>query len=366
MAAPPNHRRRGWKAFARPVVVALALTLVVATATAVPAGMLVADSVKGAGAELPELEELRQLRQPERTQVYDREGRVIEVLKDEQDRIVVPLSQISPLLQQAVIAAEDARFYEHKGVDDRGIIRAAVTNLLTGQVSQGGSTITQQLVRNSYPDLKDISIIRKIKEAALAAQLEGKLTKQEILHRYLNRVYFGAGYYGVEAASKGYFRKHASEVSLAQAATLAGVIREPVSSEPRQHPERARQLRDSVLDRMSQLGMISPAKAAKAKRQALKIQDPRSVSGRYPWFLDGLKRQLQEDERLGKTREARTRRPGHRPGGHRPARRRGPGGGRRPQLQDRGLQRRPPGCRPPARVVVQDLRAGGGAGRRHL
>ncbi|HEY6706731.1 MAG TPA: biosynthetic peptidoglycan transglycosylase, partial [Actinomycetota bacterium] len=153
MAAPPNRRRRGWLPFARPVVVALALTLLVATATAVPAGMLVADSVKGAGAGLPELEELRQLRQPERTQVYDRQGRVIEVLKDEQDRIVVPLSKISPTLQQAVIAAEDARFYEHKGVDDRGIVRAAVTNLLSGEVSQGGSTITQQLVRNSYPDL---------------------------------------------------------------------------------------------------------------------------------------------------------------------------------------------------------------------
>jgi penicillin-binding protein 1A len=308
MAAPPNRRRRGWLPFARPVVVALALTLLVATATAVPAGMLVADSVKGAGAGLPELEELRQLRQPERTQVYDRQGRVIEVLKDEQDRIVVPLSKISPTLQQAVIAAEDARFYEHKGVDDRGIVRAAVTNLLSGEVSQGGSTITQQLVRNSYPDLKDISIVRKIKEAALAAQLEGKLSKDEILHRYLNRVYFGAGYYGVEAASKGYFRKRASEVSLAQAAMLAGVIREPVSSEPRQHPERAKLLRDSVLERMTQLGMISPAQAAKARKQSLKIQEPRSVGGRYPWFIDGLKRQLQEDERLGKTREGRTRR----------------------------------------------------------
>ena len=308
MAAPPNRRRRGWLPFARPVVVALALTLLVATATAVPAGMLVADSVKGAGAGLPELEELRQLRQPERTQVYDRQGRVIEVLKDEQDRIVVPLSKISPTIQQAVIAAEDARFYEHKGVDDRGIVRAAVTNLLSGEVSQGGSTITQQLVRNSYPDLKDISIVRKIKEAALAAQLEGKLSKDEILHRYLNRVYFGAGYYGVEAASKGYFRRHASEVSLAQAAMLAGVIREPVSSEPRQHPERAKQLRDSVLERMTQLAMISPAQAAKARKQPLKIQKPGSVGGRYPWFIDGLKRQLQEDERLGKTRESRTRR----------------------------------------------------------
>jgi penicillin-binding protein 1A len=308
LAAPPNRRRRGWLPFARPVVVALALTLLVATATAVPAGILVADSVKGAGKGLPELDELQQLRQPERTQVYDRQGKVIEVLKDEQDRIVIPLSQISTTLQQAVIAAEDARFYEHKGVDDRGIVRAAVSNLLSGQVSQGGSTITQQLIRNSYPDLRDISIVRKIKEAALAAQLEGKLSKQEILHRYLNRVYFGAGYYGVEAASRGYFGRHASEVGLAQAATLAGIIREPVSSEPRQHPQRARALRDSVLERMTQLGMIPPARAAKAKWRPLKIEKPRHLGGHYPWFIDGLKRQLQEDERLGRTREARTQR----------------------------------------------------------
>src|SRR4029450_14020808 len=107
-----------------------------------PSELCVADWCKGGGKGLPELDELRQLPQPERTQVYDRQGKVIEVLKDEQDRIVVPLTEISPLLQQAVIAAEDARFYEHKGVDDRGIVRAAVTNLLTGQVSQGGSTIT--------------------------------------------------------------------------------------------------------------------------------------------------------------------------------------------------------------------------------
>ena len=398
LAAPPNRRRGGWLPFARPVVVALALTLLIATATAVPAGMLVADSVKGAGAGLPELEELRQLRQPERTQVYDRQGRVIEVLKDEQDRIVVPLSRISPTLQQAVIAAEDARFYEHKGVDDRGIVRAAVTNLLSGEVSQGGSTITQQLVRNSYPDLKDISIVRKIKEAALAAQLEGKLSKDEILHRYLNRVYFGAGYYGVEAASKGYFGRPAAKVSLAQAAMLAGVIREPVSAEPRQHPERAKLLRDSVLERMTQLGMIEPARAAKAKqagaqdrgapqrRRALPVvhrrpqapapggrapgQDPR---GPDPAAVRGRPAHPHHPGpghaargRAGGPELAASDRPGHRPGRHRPARRRGPGGGRRPELREGQVQRRPPGRRPPARLVVQDLRAGRRPGGRHL
>jgi 1A family penicillin-binding protein len=308
LAAPPNRRRRGWLPFARPVAVALALAMLMATATAVPAAMLVADSVKGADAGLPDLEDLKQLRQPERTQVYDRNKQVIEVLKDEQDRIVIPLSKMSPTLQQAVVAAEDARFYEHRGVDDRGILRAAVTNLLSGQIDEGGSTITQQLVRNAYPDLKERSIVRKVKEAALAAQLEVKLSKQEILHRYLNRVYFGAGYYGVEAASRGYFKKRALEVSLAQAAMLAGVIREPVTADPRNHPERAKVLRDTVLDRMTQLGMVPAAEAAKAKKQPLKIEKTRRVGGDYPWFIDGLKRQLLEDERLAKTREGRIQR----------------------------------------------------------
>jgi penicillin-binding protein 1A len=307
LAAPPDHRRRGWLPFVRPVAVALALALFAGTAAAVPTGMLVAESVKGAAAGLPNLDELKPLRQPERTQVYDRNGRLIEVLHDEQDRIVVPLARVSPRLQQAVIAAEDARFYEHGGVDDRGILRAALANVVEGNVSQGGSTITQQLVRNAYPDLRELSLVRKIKEAALAAQLETRLSKQQILEGYLNRIYFGAGYYGVEAASKGYFGRSAAKVSLAQAALLAGVIREPETANPREHPERAKELRDSVLARMAALGLVRPADADKARRQSLKVEKAGRVGGRYPWFVDGLRRQLELDPRLGKTREQRVR-----------------------------------------------------------
>jgi len=308
LAAPPDRRRPGWLPFFRPVAVALALALVAGAAAALPTGMLVAGSVKVATAGLPDLDELKPLRQPERTQIYDRNGGLIEVLHDEQDRIVVPLERMSERLQQAVIAAEDARFYEHGGVDDRGILRAALTNMLRGDVTQGGSTITQQLVRNAYPDLRARTLDRKIKEAALAAQLERKFSKRQILEAYLNRVYFGAGYYGVETASWGYFRKHASEVSLAQAATLAAVIREPETANPRQNPERARSLRDSVLTRMADLGMVPAADAAKARERPLKVLGPRNVGGRYPWFVDGLRRQLEQDPRLGKTREQRVRR----------------------------------------------------------
>ncbi len=308
LAAPPDRRRPGWLPFFRPVAVALALALVAGTAAALPTGMLVAGSVKVATAGLPDLDELKPLRQPERTQIYDRNGGLIEVLHDEQDRIVVPLERMSERLQQAVIAAEDARFYEHGGVDDRGILRAALTNVLKGDVTQGGSTITQQLVRNAYPDLRARTLDRKIKEAALAAQLERKFSKRQILEAYLNRVYFGAGYYGVETASWGYFRKHASEVSLAQAASLAAIIREPETANPRQDPVRARSLRDSVLTRMADLGMVPAADAAKARERPLKVLPPRNVGGRYPWFVDGLRRQLEQDPRLGKTREQRVRR----------------------------------------------------------
>jgi penicillin-binding protein 1A len=308
LAAPPDRRRRGWLGFVRPVAVALALALVAGTAAALPTGMLVAGSVKVAAAGLPNLDELKQLRQPERTQIYDRNGHLIEVLHDEQDRIVVPLARMSQRLQQAVIAAEDARFYEHGGVDDRGIVRAALANVLKGDVTQGGSTITQQLVRNAYPDLRERTLDRKVKEAALAAQLENRLSKREILEAYLNRVYFGAGYYGVETASSGYFRKHASDVSLTQAATLAAIIREPETANPRQNPERARALRDSVLTRMADLGMVSAEDAAKARARPLKVREARKVGGRYPWFVDGLRRQLEQDGRLGKSREQRVRR----------------------------------------------------------
>jgi penicillin-binding protein 1A len=308
LAAPPDRRRPGWLPFLRPVAVALALALVAGTAAALPTGMLVAGSVKVATTGLPDLEELKPLRQPERTQIYDRNGALIEVLSTEQDRIVVPLERMSERLQQAVIAAEDARFYEHGGVDDRGILRAALTNVLRGDVTQGGSTITQQLARNAYPDLRERTLDRKIKEAALAAQLERKFSKRQILEAYLNRVYFGAGYYGVETASKGYFHRRAGEVSLAQAATLAAVIREPETANPRRNPERARSLRDSVLTRMVELGMMPAADAANAKQQPLKVFKAGRVGGRYPWFVDGLRRQLEQDPRLGKTRDQRVRR----------------------------------------------------------
>jgi penicillin-binding protein 1A len=299
VAAPPDRRLPAWRRFLRPVAAALVLTVLAGALAGLPAAAVLGGSVKSASAGLPDLAAMRPLAQPERSQVYDRNGKLIDVLHDEQDRIVVPLSSVPKVLQDAVIAAEDERFYHHHGIDDRGILRALVANLVQGGTVQGGSTITQQLVRNAYPDLKDRSVVRKVKEASLASQLEDRMSKAQILEAYLNRVYFGAGYYGVEAASRGYFGKHAADLSVAQAATLAGVIREPERANPRGAPARAAQRRDTVLQQMAKLSMITPAAAANAEAAPMKVQPPRESGENYPWFMDALKRQLLADPRLG-------------------------------------------------------------------
>ena len=301
LAAPPDPRLPAWRRFLRPIAGALTLTLLAGALAGLPAAAMLGGSVKAASAGLPDLANLQPLSQPERTQVYDRNGHLIEVLHDEQDRIVVPLTSMPQVLRDAVLAAEDERFYQHHGIDDRGILRALLANLIQGQTVQGGSTITQQLVRNAYPDLRDRSLVRKVKEASLAAQLEERMTKDQILEAYLNRVYFGAGYYGVEAASRGYFGRHVADLSLAQAATLAGLIREPEGANPRNSPDRAVQRRNTVLQQMVSLEMVSSTSAARATRTALKIEPPRETGGRYPWFIDALKRQLMDDPRLGST-----------------------------------------------------------------
>src|SRR5207249_7293251 len=142
----------------------------------------------------------------------------------EEQRIPVALDHISPNLIHAVLAVEDQRFYDHHGFDLARIVKAALTNLRHGRVVQGGSTITQQLARQSFLT-PDKTIRRKLQELILAAQIEQLFTKSQILEMYLNKVYFGDGLYGTEAASRGYFGKHASELSIAEAALLAGLVK---------------------------------------------------------------------------------------------------------------------------------------------
>ena len=182
--------------------------------------------------------------------VLDRNGDVLTELKAEQNRIPVDLDEVAQVLQDAVVAVEDERFYLHKGVDLQGIIRAGLTNVSSGGVSEGASTITQQYVGNVFLDRSEQTATRKIEEIILARQFEQKYSKEYILERYLNWVYFGNGAYGVEAAARRYFDTTAADVTLAQAAMLAGQIQRPSDVNPFDDRTAALERRQTVLDRM--------------------------------------------------------------------------------------------------------------------
>ncbi len=174
------------------------------------------------------------------------EKNAIESLHGNVNRVSVPLSQISPAMQAAVLAAEDKDFFKHGGVDPVGILRAAFIDLTGGNVTHGGSTLTQQYVKLTYLS-QERTFKRKIKEAALSIKLEQKLSKKEIFQRYLNLVYFGRGAYGVQAAAQAYFNEDASHLDLAQSAMLAGIIRNPTWAAS---PSRSKNLRHLVLGNM--------------------------------------------------------------------------------------------------------------------
>ncbi|MFV0338448.1 MAG: transglycosylase domain-containing protein [Chthoniobacterales bacterium] len=197
-----------------------------------------------------------------------------------QNRNPVPYEQISPWLVKAVIAAEDNRFYEHKGVDWMGVVRAAITNYRSGRIRQGASTVTQQLARNSF-DMRERTFERKFVEMFLAMRVEKAYTKDEIMEHYLNRVYFGSGFYGAEAASRGYFHKSAKHLNPGEAAMLAGLLKSPQALSPWNNYERAVEARDFVLRRMRDQGFISRSELAAELATKLLVyprQNPHKVS----------------------------------------------------------------------------------------
>src|SRR5216110_2887641 len=172
---------------------------------------------------------------PERNTVFDVDGKIYSRLAGA-NRLKVSLNEVSPFFITAVLAREDARFYEHKGIDWRGILRALVHDITSGSAKEGDSSITQQLARNSLP-LGGRTLSRKILEAMVALRIERQFTKQQILELYINRIYFGNGCYGVETASQAYFGKSASKLNLPEAALLAGLIRSPNRFSPLKNPE---------------------------------------------------------------------------------------------------------------------------------
>ena len=173
-----------------------------------------------------------------------------------QNRHPVPLSEINPMMVKAVIAAEDNKFYRHKGVDYMGVIRAALANYRRGRIAQGASTVTQQVARNSF-DLRERTYKRKILEIFLAERIEKHFTKDQIMELYLNRVYFGSGFYGVEAAARGDFGRSAKDLEIGQCAMLAGLLKNPTNLSPWRNKERATRTRNVVLRKMREEGFIS-------------------------------------------------------------------------------------------------------------
>ena len=196
-----------------------------------------------------------------------------------------------------MVAIEDRRYFEHEGVDYTAVARALFADVEAGGTVQGGSTITQQFIKNAYlPEERqtELSFSRKIHEAALAVQLERTWSKDRILTNYLNTIYFGQGAYGIEMAARTYFGRHARDLTVAQAALLAGLIRHPSDDDPIDHPARARQRRQLALDSMVELGFCSAAQAAAAARAPLpRTARPIPVkSDIAPYYVSYVIRQL--------------------------------------------------------------------------
>src|SRR6188472_1097133 len=227
---------------------------------------------------------------PERSTVYDVDGKIYSRLAGA-NRLKVSLSEVSPFFINAVLAREDARFYDHKGIDWRGILRALVRDITSGSAKEGASSITQQLARNSLP-LGGRTLSRKILEAMVALRIERQFTKQQILELYINRIYFGSGCYGIETASQAYFGKNASKLNLSEAALLAGLIRSPNRFSPLKNPEAAATQRNAVLDRMLDLKKISAAQAQQAKSTRVTSNPKRLPQIQENYAMDAVQRDL--------------------------------------------------------------------------
>jgi penicillin-binding protein 1A len=227
---------------------------------------------------------------PAISEVFDYAGMRYSKLEG-QVRYVVPLSQISPNFINALLAREDSRFYKHRGVDFTGIARAAVRNVNAGNVKEGASTITQQLARNTF-DLGDDRWRKKLVEALLALRIEKNLSKERILEAYANRIYYGLGLYGVETASRACFGKSANELTLSEAAILAGLIRSPNRLTPLGDSRTALAERDQVLGRMEELKMITPEEAKAARAEPIPLTKILLPSTQENYAMDAVMRDL--------------------------------------------------------------------------
>lgn len=285
-ARRPGPRRR--RSRVRSFVTALQILILVGISASVGAGLAMFVSLSTV---LPKIDEIEA---PEATIIYSSDQVVLARIFRE-DRTNVPLKDMPKSLRDATVAIEDSRFYQHSGVDMRGIVRAVWANVRGHRLAQGGSTITQQLARNVY--LSRVKTVeRKAQEAVLAILMERHFDKDRILELYLNRVYYGSGAFGVEAASKVYFGKDVGQLNLSEAALLAGMPKKPSGYSPHEDLEAAIGRRDVVLQRMAELGYITPDERDQAMNEKITIV-PRArgrKSYKAAHFVDYVVKQLRE------------------------------------------------------------------------
>ena len=242
--------------------------------------------------ESPGVDTLKDYRPSTTTRVYSDRNELIDAFYAE-DRRVISIAEVPDVVIKAFVAGEDARFFQHEGLDLVGIARAFVKNMIAGEIVQGGSTITQQVARSLYLS-PERTFTRKIREAILAYKIDRYLTKQEILELYLNHIYLGHGAYGIEAAAQSYFGKSARSLTLPEAAMLAGLPKAPSRFSPYVNMERARQRQAYVLTRMQEDGYITPAARDQAMKEPVKLISSKPREKIAPYFTENVRRYILE------------------------------------------------------------------------
>jgi penicillin-binding protein 1A len=297
--SPPEKRKKPRLKKLRFLFVLLGLSVLALVSTVF--GMMAAVS-----RDLPAIYNFAQFKASKNSEVYDASGEPIGTLTSNQNKILLSSAQISPNVKNAVVAIEDARFYSHSGVDFEGIGRALIKDVLSQSAAQGGSTITEQFVKNALAAQDSRTLFQKFREAALAYRLERHWSKDKILTEYLNTIYFGEGAYGIEAAARTYFgaahpdcgtstEPCASVLEPWEAATLAAIISSPSAYDPKYFPENSLMRRNLVLEKMYEQGYITEQQLQEGTTQALPAPgdiEPPSLDSKAPYFTSWLRQQL--------------------------------------------------------------------------
>ncbi len=242
--------------------------------------------------DVPDISILERYEPIEAIQIFDRNDKLVCTVEGDEDRRVIGLNQVAPHMQQAILAAEDHHFYEHHGVNPLSIVRAFMANAKAGHVVEGGSTITQQLVKNLFFEDAGRTVGRKVKEAFISYEIERRYPKDKILEMYLNQVYFGNGGYGIERGASRYFDKSAANLTIAESAFLAGLVKAPSDYADVSNRKAAISRQRDIIDKMIEYGYITKSQADAAKKQELKFKKGVNPLQKYPFYVSYVLDQL--------------------------------------------------------------------------